>query len=591
VNAGAQVIAPVRLSAPAAADVALSIASSDTSKLTVSPDSLLIAAGEVQGTVTLSGLAVGAVDVSASAVSGTVGTQSAHVNIVAAAADNTHTSEMLIQAALDAGQLTAEQALVYRTYAAYGWPSLPAQYRGRVDGTLDRSIRTDLNQQWPTLSLAAKTSLVPFLMPPIYAGSWGDPAVRDAATVSVQTQRTTVAKSATRAAAIAVPAAATPSDPNPCSTISEPLPNVLPGWGHLDTDHFRIWYRTVDIHTQNYPLSYGPASAANIGAIAENVYNSEVSVMGGRKPLPDTNVACNGGDSRLDVYMDKASDSMAAQVVAYPGGCNQSPAYMWMSPGRTLDLIEARDLFAHEFLHMIQFSYAKAVDCNQYGWVDEGTAEWAVDYVYHHDDPEHSSSNGYFNAEVDNELGISVPLDAVHILTTNYARCVGGYCTYPLFEYATRKSKDDSIIGKIYAASEQKDPIASLEAGMAGGGSLRDVWHDFSLAGLNDWKARVANDFFQFDLDPAGYRTSIFDPKLQHAVLEAKLNGAKQKDLTQDLESAFDRGSVTVGNRPIYRLSNRVVDIKFSDPAVSFIQLVNPAGGVGPSYPGGRRHI
>jgi hypothetical protein len=584
INAGAQVNATVTLNAPApSTGASLTVTSSDPTILTVSPATLLIAAGEVRGTITVSSLSTGGADVTASALSGTVGSQTLHINVAPAAADNTLTSEALIETARRAGQVTDEQALVYRVYAAFGSTQLPAQYSGRIDVILDSSIRTDVNQQWPTLSTAAQTALTPYLMPPIYAGSWGDPAIRATVDASAQTQKASVRTNLIRAAAApwaAAPSAATPTNPNPCSSTNAPLPGVLPGWAHIDTKNFRIWYRTVAVSDRSpYTLAEGAASAGNIASIAEEVYASEVGVMG-RAPLPDTNVACNGGDSRIDVYMDRLTFAMTAQVVAYPGGCDQAPAYMWMSPDRTLDLKTARDIFAHEFLHLIQFTYTKAVDCNQYGWMDEGTGDWAIEYVYHDDNYEHSSSDGYFSQIENGMLGVSAPLDTQEPIATNYMGCAGGYCTYPFFQYGTRKF-GASLISQIYAASESNDPIASINTALGSGTALRDAWQNFALDGYNDWKDGVENDFYQWDSDPAGFRSSIFDPKLSYAVIDAKIG----EDLNFDLALAFTPSSYP-GRSPIYRLSNRVIDIRFSDPTVSYIQFQNQPGGVPGLAPG-----
>jgi Big-like domain-containing protein/Calx-beta domain-containing protein/K319-like protein/uncharacterized protein DUF6055 len=580
-NAGAQVTATVTLNAPApASGASLTATSSDPTILTVSPSPLLIGAGELQGTITLTSLTVGSATVSVSAASGTVGNQIVLIDVKPAAADNTQTSEALIETARAAGQLTDEQALVYRAYAAYGSAQLPAQYVGRIDVLFDSSIRTDINQQWPTLSTAAQSALVPFVMPPIYAGSWGDPALQ-ATLDGAATLQSAARANASRAA---VRPAATTSNPNPCSAINPPVPAVLPGWAHIDTPNFRIWYRTVAVSDrQAYTLADGATAAGNIAAIAEEVYASEVGVMG-RAPLPDANQACNGGDSRLDVYMDARNLGLKAQVVAYPGGCDQAPGWMWVSPEYTRDAKNARDIFAHEFLHLIQLAYTKAVDCNQYGWMDEGTAMWAIEHVYHDDNYEHAYSDGYFSQIDNGTLGVSVPLDAPEVAaTTNVPACVGGYCTYSFFQYGANNF-GAGLIGQIYSASESNDPLASINTAMGSGTALRDAWHSFSLDGYNDWKAGVADDFFKWDADPAGFRSSLFDsgimgrPDVVTLVVEAKLDGATQKDASGQLVSAFGGGGGLPGNSPIFRLSNRVLDIKFTDPAVSSIQLVNPIG-------------
>lgn len=579
-NAGAQVTATVTLNVPApASGASLNVVSSDPNTLTVSPASLAIAAGGLQGTITLTALTAGTADISVSAATGTVGSQVLHINIEAAAADNTQTSDALIAAALAAGQLSNEQALIYRVYAAYGWPQLPAQYRGRVDVLFDSSLRTDINQQWPTLSPATQTALVPFLMPPIYAGSWGDPAVIASATAASQAKLSPAMTSAKPAAVN--PAASTPTDPNPCSSILAPLPGIVPGWAHIDTVNFRVWYRTVAIGNPDFTLADSAAAAGNTAAIAEEVYASEVAVMG-RAPLRDTNVACNGGDSRIDVYMNGAHGGMIAETVPYPGACTQTPAYIWMTPAKAYDAKTARDLFAHEFMHMIQFTYGRAFDCTEYNWLDEGTANWAIEHVYHDDNYEHVFSNLYFT-----DIQLSVQQFATPLDLEGRGPCGGGYCTYTLFEYIT-KTYGDNLIHQIDESTALFDSIGSVDAGLGSGLSLRDVWHDFSIDAYNDWKAHVEDDFFRWDSDPAGFRSLVFDANQDGTVVQATLNGGNQADLTEDLDRAFVSARGAPGFSPIYRLTSRAVDIKFADPAASFIQLVNPAAGAGiPGAPPG----
>ena len=103
-------------------------------------------------------------------------------------------------------------------------------------------------------------------------------------------------------------------------------------------------------------------AAGNLAAIGEEVYAKLTGAMG-REPVSDTGIPCNGGDGRLDVYIERHSARPMAQVVPYPGGCDQSPAFMWVKGEHALNAEEARDVFAHEFMHMIQLAYTKGTSC------------------------------------------------------------------------------------------------------------------------------------------------------------------------------------------------------------------------------------
>jgi hypothetical protein len=182
-------------------------------------------------------------------------------------------------------------------------------------------------------------------------------------------------------------------NPNPCGTIGPNEPSVLKFWAKYVTPHFNFWYPTNYPIWDNVTVAQYAQGAATLAAVGEEVYEKLTDVMG-REPDSDAAVPCNGGDGKLDVYIERNSPGLMAQVVAYPGGCDRSPSFMWIAGEHTLNPKDARDIFAHEFLHMIQFAYAKGTTCIDYGWIDEATANWAIEYVYHNDNFEHR----YFKA-------------------------------------------------------------------------------------------------------------------------------------------------------------------------------------------------
>ncbi len=565
-NAGVTATGSLTLEAPAPiGGASFHLSSSDATKLTVDA-TVAVAAGELRGSFSITGVAKGDADIIATALSGAVGSASTHLAISVAAADNTKTSDELIASAGASGLITDEQAFVYRVLAAFGSTQLPAQYRGRIDERLDSPLRTEINQRYPTLSSAAQAAVVPYLMPPIYAGSWADP--------NLQAGPVTLAKPATvsaRKAGDPSTSAATPIDPNPCANTSPPLPGLLTGWTRLTTQRFHIWYQT------NVPMAgFSETAAVNVAAEADNVYASLVGLMlPPPRNLPsDLNVACNGGDDKIDVYVSEFGGR--AQTQAYPGvSCTQgpSPAYILMAPHAILDPKLARDSFAHEFMHVVQFAFGRAAACRDYGWLEEGTANWAMEYVYHEDDLEQDYSLGYFSQQISPRMGISVPIDLD--LVAGHRICDGGYCSYPLFQYIARKY-DPSRIRRIFEATESQDAINSIVAAVGSGGSMRDAWHDFSRAAYNDHQAHIADDFYQWDNDPSGFKdTSI--PDSARATVEVNLQGKKSVDLSNALYNVFKRiDPLEEGHAPLYRLANVPVDLKFSDTNVRRAVFTNP---------------
>jgi hypothetical protein len=223
-----------------------------------------------------------------------------------------------------------------------------------------------------------------------------------------------------------------------------------------------------------------------------------------------------------------------------------------------LDPKYARAIFAHEFQHMIQFSYARGSACAEYRWIDEGTANWAIEHVF--------------------QLGLPW-------LGSSSNNCLGSYCKYPFFLYIAKRFGEDRI-RRIHQASEKLDPIDSVAAAIDG--SLRDVWHDFSLALYNDVQTGIDNRFFAWDSIEDGIRATTFDQRYDGlAVVEMTLDGQAERaaNLNQVIKFAFscrigDCSGSTIGYNPLYRLSTRPISLKFSDEAVSYAVLYNPYAGL-----------
>lgn len=90
----------------------------------------------------------------------------------------------LIDQALAAGEIDMETALIYKVFATYGDGRLPVRFRGDNSRVIDSDAVSEAAERYATLTPATRATLLPFLIPPIYRGSWYDLQARGAAGVA-----------------------------------------------------------------------------------------------------------------------------------------------------------------------------------------------------------------------------------------------------------------------------------------------------------------------------------------------------------------------------------------------------------------------
>ncbi len=190
-------------------------------------------------------------------------------------------------------------------------------------------------------------------------------------------------------------------EPDPSKSCAEktgPKPPDKTKIGSWDNKLFatagtRVWWNTAR-----------PDLAAEADALgkelASTIYPKLTKLMG-REPLSDEGMSCpHGSDGRLDIYLvDKIGDRGPGEVgpdgrsgtlgSTQPYGCwkgHGNPSYMYLARRDKLTL-------AHELFHVLQNLFPDKVDCARPGWLDEGTAEWAVEFVYPHSILDNNSAN------------------------------------------------------------------------------------------------------------------------------------------------------------------------------------------------------
>lgn len=322
----------------------------------------------------------------------------------------------LIDEAVTSGKLDAETALVYKTYANFGDPRLPAAYQASEVGGEAGLFMLEVVGAFPTLSAQTRALLEPFFIPPYLAGSWMAQGYRGAS-------------------------ASAPSE-----------------WAYYPAagGKVRVWYKAANAqHRQK--------AAAVANAMTTDIWPKLTGLMQ-REPIPD-----GAGKHNIVVY-DHYRPSWESTFVpfnaayagfAVPETCSPTASVLYInaamdvttgvrSQGMISGMIETT---AHEFMHALQFSYELAVNpCEEYRWLGEATAAWAEDYVY----PDHDYEWRLAKYFLDHP---SWALNDQHQFHD--------YGVYLLIYQHTRRHNDPDAVRRAWEAAETVD---SLQAFYAVGG-------------------------------------------------------------------------------------------------------------------------
>jgi hypothetical protein len=268
------------------------------------------------------------------------------------------TSRSLIEAAVEAGDLTPEQGLVDRVFAAFGDRRLPAAYRGDDNEVADDSVMREAGRLWPTLSDTARTTLAPFFVPPAARSSWANLPGAGATATPAGTQDTA------------------PTDPCDSDQLKgDQWKNVRTADGKV-----RIWW------FDDPKTPWNQQAALFMSRQIPPMWKAFKDLMG-REPPSDANARCfHGPDGALDIYLTRWVEKAIALTQASDLGpnhqliCDGTSSYIVI---RTLGGPPSKYIVAHELFHAFQnaFPYFQG-NCRNFNWFDEGSATWAVHYLY-----------------------------------------------------------------------------------------------------------------------------------------------------------------------------------------------------------------
>lgn len=350
----------------------------------------------------------------------------------------------LIEQARQRGEIGEETALIYRVFATFGDPRLPARYRGDDSDIIDSDAVSEATLRFAELSPAARETLVPFLIPPVYKGSWYDLRING------------------QAAAAGIPDAMVNLITDRCKELAQGL--LVP----LETDHFVIWHPPLDNRFAERAFQISVNLETRIYPILTGLF---------REPLSDAGLGCNPKDGRLDIYIpyDPIPGKNAVAVVSvYPDqGCKATPTYMLVLQEHWSEV----SVLAHELMHMIQRSYDPTAEC-YHNWWKEATAHWAMDY-FENVDPQADD-------QVEHRYAESYLTVANYQLVLADGKHEYGAYLWPFYLSHYTGSYRPELIAEIFAATEAPGAgtlYQVINDRIAGGWETR--WPDFAVHNLN----------------------------------------------------------------------------------------------------------
>jgi hypothetical protein len=234
------------------------------------------------------------------------------------------------------------------------------------------------------------------------------------------------------------------------------------------------------------------AWAADLAAETDAVIWPKLTRLMGRTPPPDAQMDCHTAPTDgLDVFLvDDLPDA---------SGSTRAYACLLNKPNPSFIRIDTADkhTLAHEIFHALQFAFPDQTDCVRPDWLEEGTAEWAVEFVY-------PKALGDVNAD----------------WLTSYPTALRtrSYDAWP-FWYSVAKHAGAERIRDVYQLLADKGRITAADEGI--GTFLarwpefaRDAWNDVPVESFRDWtettmRPQIAGRLY--GLDGASTRTISID--------------------------------------------------------------------------------
>jgi hypothetical protein len=354
-------------------------------------------------------------------------------------------SEELIDAALAAGQISQEMALVDKVLATFGDSRLPVELKG--DDSLSEDGARLTPAQLASLSAQGRATVAPFLLPPSAPGSWiALPTVGQSQDNSARAQ----------------------------ATAASTWTTYLAVGGKV-----KVWAQ------DRYP---GDAAKAQLiaAAITAKIWPALTGLLGNEHlPWSDGGLKNNGGDAAFDIYLVHFGSGLLGLTnpIDPANSCQLNPDFVLLDsrppvgdethPGVVQTTV-------HELFHAFQDTFPLATGCYypEYLWFFEASAMWSEDYVYPNAQSEHPRAEDLLHYP-QNPLD-SEPRDHWY----------GDYL-FPF--YLAREMGNPLLVkGILLAFKNNTSSLDAIEQALSLYGGLEKIWPEFTL---DNWNKPPVDDY------------------------------------------------------------------------------------------------
>lgn len=394
----------------------------------------------------------------------------------------------LVEGALEDGRIDHPTSLLYRVYALFDDPRLPAEYRGEVIDE-DNEVFMELELGDVALSQAIQGALRPYLVRPDHPES----VFSSDSAVGVTAGLASLHDPRGRTAALAC--------------IDRGQGGALTTWASTRAQApVRVWAGCDGQHE---------ADIATLRGVVDQVWAPMTSLMG--PAVPDFGGPDEGGDDAIDIYLvdwcvvrdGECLPSLAGVLGTartappYTGDPGTSSGFIWLPRTLLRDPAELRRTVVHEIFHALQFAHqAYAGFHPDLRWLYEGSAKWSETHFIEEAARAHSFYERFYQK-------LDLPLDAHEPTKRPYAT----YIWFLFAEQETGGAVVDRLFEAIRPTTDATQAMQALERTF----SFRDRFRDFAVRNVNDRAILdgLGERTFQSE---AGFPTSR--PPLQNTVVE-----------------------------------------------------------------------
>jgi hypothetical protein len=358
-------------------------------------------------------------------------------------------------------RLSAEKGLLYKLLAAFRDRRLPRRYRGDRGEFSATALLAEAQHMLPRLSRRARAEVRPFLIPPIYRGSWAQlRTAHFAAGQSEEFRPCTIDRRLWSTSEAMVG-----DEFNPDGSPKLPV---------------RFWWKTQSGYSAN-----------SAKELAEQLRSKDfarlATLMGVTQLVSDRSLPCGGIDDRLDIYVHPDAAPATASLLSGDAlECPATPSYVQLQAGAR------RGDLAHELMHVLSNTKPRRGSCRGWLYLDEMTATWAEDYVFPNDNSEHTARKSKLITNPALELWAGYPFPE----TSDYPN---GYPAWTFLYSVTKVTNRPDIVREIYEYARDRRPLDALESALPGGLSKR--WPAFARFAWNrELKPQgLVESFFSWD--------------------------------------------------------------------------------------------